>query len=112
MSKRVTVLKLQEGSPEAAQAIAKGFQKGRNTRAGTTFVKVEATTAPVAPSQAFDMNSMLSALDGIAAPVAVDLPDAQADQLANLLGGLSVGGRRRKRHTKRHTKRRRHTRKH
>ena len=91
MPRRVTIVKVPAGTP-----CPPGFTEGRTTRRGATCYKVEVTAAPAPAGAMFNMAGLAAALDDIAVPMAVDVPDEQVDALLAQLGGLGLGGRRRK----------------
>ena len=88
-------MKIAPGSP-----CPPGFTEGRTTRRGATCYKVEASASPAPAAAIFDMSGLASALDDIAAPVAVDVPDEQVDALLAQLGAMGMGRRRKTRSKK------------
>jgi hypothetical protein len=92
MPKKITVVKVPAGTP-----CPPGFNEGRTTRRGKSCFKVEAAPARAPSAAVFDLSGLAAALDEVAAPVEVEVPDEQVDALMAQLGALGMGRRRKTR---------------
>jgi hypothetical protein len=92
MPKKITVVKVPAGTP-----CPPGFNEGRTTRRGKSCFKVETVAARAPAAAVFDMSGLAAALDEVAAPVEVEVPDEQVDALMAQLGALGMGRRRKTR---------------
>ena len=92
MPRKVTVVKVAPGA-----ACPPGFAEGRTTRRGKSCYKVEQVAARAPAAAVFDLSGLAAALDEVAAPVEVEVPDEQVDALLAQLGALGMGRRRKTR---------------